>query len=1040
MKLSVALIRRPVTTILLSLALVVFGVVGYLRLPISDLPSIDFPTLQVSASLPGANPQTMATAVATPLEQQFSSIAGLSAMTSSSSQGSTQISLQFNLDREIDVAAQDVQTAISQASRLLPPDMPTAPSLRKVNPAEQPIFYLVLSSEVLPLSEVSRAAEVQMAQRLSMLDGVSQVQVFGAQKYAVRIRVDPQALTAKGIGLDEVAGAIRSGNSNLPTGNLYGRQRTYSVEDNTRLEDAGAYRQLVVAFRNGSPVRLGDVAEVSDSVANERLASWYNGTRSIVLAVQRQPGSNTVAIADAIRALLPELEQQIPGAIQVDVLFDRSESIREAIHDVQINLVVTVALVVAVVALFLGTGIATALPSLAVVVSLVATFGAMAVLGFSLDNISLMALTLSVGFVVDDAIVMVEAIVWRQEQGESRWQAAINGAREIGPTIVSMTLALVAVFIPVLFMGGLLGRLFREFAVTMNLAVTFSALVALSLTPMMAARLLPAPGSERRDNPLLRRFDALFARITRLYDRTLLAALRRPRPVQLISVALLLLCVVLVPLVPKGFIPDQDSGQLTVITQAAEGISFEEMSGLHRRLSAKLQAHPAIAGVNSTIGSGGANASANTGRMFVKLKPRSERAIGAEELSTQLRRTVNGIPGLRAFVRVPAAVNIGVGQTRAKYQFTIQAIDLEALLEQAPAFEQRLRALTELTDVSSDLLPNNPELQLRIDRDRAAALSVDAAALQGALRNAYGENQVSTIYKPDGQYPVIAGVKRGAQSEPADLDRLSIRNGEGKLIPLATIASLEQGSGAASINHTAQLPSVTYSFNLRPGVSLDAATGMIRTLAREALPPGTTGAFQGSARVFEESLAGMGWLILAAVLVIYVVLGILYEDAIHPLTILTSLPSAAVGGLLALLVFGSELNIYSIIGLVLLIGTVKKNGIMMVDAAIANRRDGLDVLEAIHRASLVRFRPIMMTTVAAIVGTIPIALGWGAGAESRRPLGLVVLGGMVLSQLVTLYITPVSYVQAERIATRLGLRGESRQEAAEPAEGPTSAG
>ncbi len=1021
MKLSAALIRRPVTTVLLSLALVLFGLMGYLRLPIADLPSIDFPTLQVSASLPGASPQTMATAVATPLEQQFSSIQGLSTMSSSSSQGSTQITLQFNLNRDIDAAAQDVQTAISQASRLLPPELPTAPSLRKQNPAEQPIFYLVLSSDLLPLAEVTRAAEVQLGQRLSMLEGVSQVQIFGAQKYAVRIRVDPQALTAKGLGVDEVAAAIRSGNPNLPTGNLYGAQRTYSVQDDTGLSDAAGYRQLVVAYRNGSPVKLGEVAEVIDSVANERLASWYNGSRSIVLAVQRQPGSNTVAIADAIRALLPELRQQVPAAIDIAVLFDRSEVIREAIHDVQITLVLTVALVVGVVALFLGLGWATALPSLAIVVSLLGTFGAMALLGYSLDNISLMALTLSVGFVVDDAIVMVEAIVFRQEQGETRWQASLRGAEEVGPTIVSMTLSLVAVFIPVLLLGGLLGRLFQEFAVTLSLAILFSGLVALTLTPMLAARVLPLPGQGQTEPGLLQAFNRGFALVKQRYGSSLRKALEQPRPVQRFSALLLGLSVVLLLLVPKALIPDTDTGQLTVLTQAAEGVSFEEMAAMHRQLSSRLQRHPAVEGVNSTIGSGGPNASANSGRLFLKLKPRSQRA-DAETVARELRRPVNGIAGLRGFVRLPPAINLGTGQSRGKYQYTLQAVDQQALLLQATRFEEQLKRLPQLSEVSSDLLLNNPQLELRIDRDRAAALGVDAAELQNTLRSAYADSQVSTIYKADGQYAVIAGVKRDAQNDPADLDRLSIRNGEGKLIPLSTIARLEQDTAPVSLNHTGQLPSVTYSFNLRPGVSLDAATAAIRKLSAELLPAGTTGSFQGSAKVFEDSLSGLGALLVAAVLVIYLVLGILYENPIHPLTILTSLPAAAVGGLATLLLFGSELNVYSTIGLVLLIGIVKKNGIMMVDAALQYSRDGLSAVEAIHQACLVRFRPIMMTTLAAVVGTLPIALGLGAGAESRRPLGLVVLGGLVLSQLVTLYITPVFYVQADRLSRRLGLQ------------------
>ena len=1020
--LSERLIRRPITTILLMLALVITGVVGYARLPISDLPSIDFPTLQVNVSLPGASPTTMATAVATPLEQQFSSIAGIAEMSSSSAQGSSQITLQFNLGRDIDAAAQDVQTAISQAARQLPADLPNPPAIRKVNPAEQPILYLVLTSDLLPLSEVTQVAQVRVAQRLSTLDGVSQVQLYGAQKYAVRIRVDPQALSAKGIGLDQVNSAVRSGNSNQPTGNLYGTRQTLSVQDNGQLSDAMAYRQLVVAYRSGSPVQLGEVAEVLDSVNNDRSASWYNGSRSIVVAVQRQSGSNTVAIAEAVHALLPSLRAELPGAINLAVLFDRSEGIREAIRDVEVTLVITIALVVGVVALFLGTGITTALPALAIAVSLIGTFGAMDLLGYSLDNLSLMALTLSVGFVVDDAIVMVEAIVRRQEEGENRWQASLRGVREIGPTILSMTLSLVAVFIPILFLGGLLGRLFREFAVTLSLAVLLSGLVALSLTPMLAARLLPNPREARRGHPLLQGFDQLFEQLSRGYGLTLAAALRKPRLVQSLSAGLFLLTVVLFLLVPKGFIPDADTGQLTVNTQAAEGISFEEMAAMQSKLSAKLQANPAIAGVNSTVGAGGPNSTANNGRLFLKLKPRSDRQLSAADLARSLRKVVNSVPGLRGFVKVPAAVNVGAMPGRAQYQYGLQAIDQDALLEAAPLLEQRLRSLKDLSDLSSDLQSHNPQLEITVDRDRAASLGVDATAVQAALRSAYGEQQVSTIYRSDGQFPVILGVDHAAQTSPVDLDLLTVRNAQGQLIPLSTLATSRRTATALTVNHTDQLPSVTFSFNINPGVSLDHVTAEIRTLAEQVLPLGTTGAFVGSAKVFEQSVAGLGWLLLAAVLVIYLVLGILYEDLIHPLTILTSLPAAAVGGLATLILFGSELNLYSTIGLVLLIGIVKKNGIMMVDAAMGKRRAGLGPKQAIHGASMLRFRPIMMTTCAAIVGTLPIAIGWGAGADSRRCLGLVVVGGLVLSQLVTLYITPVSYVFAERVARTLGLR------------------
>ncbi|MCP9820182.1 efflux RND transporter permease subunit [Synechococcus sp. Cruz-9H2] len=1026
MSLSTQMIRRPVTATLIAVALVVFGLIGYVQLPINDLPTIDFPTLQVSASLPGASPETMATAVATPLEQQFTTVAGISTITSTSSQSSTQITLQFNLERDIDAAAQDVQTAIAQASRQLPPDLPSPPSLRKVNPAEQPVFYLALSSEVLPLAEVNRSAEVQIAQRLSMVDGVSQVQVFGAQKYAVRVRVDPQALSSKGIGIDEALNAVRTGNSNLPTGNLYGPKQTYSVEDNGRLDDAAGYRQLIISYKDGSPVRLSEVAEVSDSVANERSASWYNGTRSIVLAIQRQPGSNTVAITSKIRAMIPELKASIPAAINVDVLFDRSQSIKESITDVEHTLLLTIVLVIMVVYLFLGSLVTTILPSLAIVISLVATFGIIWLLGYSLNNISLMALTLSVGFVVDDAIVMVENIVRRQEEGERRWTAALLGSEEITTTVISTTVALVAVFIPILFMGGLLGRLFREFAVTLSVAVIFSSVVALTVTPMMAARFLPQTGVRSiglfNNNCMLQWFNRSFERLTDLYAHTLTAALRRPRAIHLFSVILLFLTVFFFQLVPKGFIPNVDTGQLSVNTQAVEGISFQEMAVLQDQLAQKLFSNPNIDGVNSTIGSGGPNASANSGRLFLRLKPRSERPLGAEELTLKLRSTVNSVPGLKGFVRQPSAINIGGSQSRARFQFTLQAIDLSELMAIAPDFEQKLRTVSELTDVNSDLLLNNPKLKVNIDRDRAAALGLNVATLQSALRDAYGEGQISTIYKSDGQYAVISGVKLVNQNSPADLDLISIRSSSGKLVPLGAVASLERGSGIVTINHNAQLPSVTFSFNVRPGVSLDRATAQISELARETLPAGVSTSFQGDAKVFGESFANLGLLAFLAILVIYMVLGILYEDFIHPLTILTSLPSAAVGGLATLLLFGSELNIYSYIGLILLIGIVKKNGIMMIDFAVEASRTGLMPPQAIYQASLTRFRPIMMTTVSSVIGVLPIALGLGAGAEARRPLGLVVLGGLVVSQIVTLYITPVFYVTAEGFASRLGLR------------------
>jgi HAE1 family hydrophobic/amphiphilic exporter-1 len=1063
MNLSAAAIRRPIATLLLSLALVLAGLVGYGQLAISDLPNIDFPTLQVSATLPGADSETMASAVALPLEQQFSSLPGLTTVTSTSTQSSSQITLQFDLSRDVDAAAQDVQTAISQAQRQLPAGMPNPPSVRKVNPAEQPILYLVLTSSVLPLSEVNRAAEIQIAQRLSMLSGVAQVNIFGAQKYAVRVKVRPQQLAARQLGVNDVVAAVQSANSTIPAGTLYSPERTYAIRDNGRLLDAAAFADLVVAYRSGSPIRLADVAEVSDSVANERLASRFNGVRSIVLAVQRQPGSNAVAINQRILEMLPELRERIPAAIKVRVLYDRSESIRAAIDDVQQSLLQSVLLVVGVVVLFLGFTTTALIPGLAIAVSLIGTFAVMAVLGFSLDNLSLMALTLSVGFVVDDAVVMVETIARLMEEGLDRRTAALRGAEEIGPTIVSMTIALMAVFLPILLMGGLLGRLFREFAITLSVAIAFSGLVGLTLTPMLSARFQQAPGGsgapadrqaasrppkasgggfqgqglgglvrrgQRGVERLIAAFNQQFERLSRSYARSLDQALRHPRPTQTLSLLLVGLSLVFFLLIPKGFIPDVDTGQITVSTQAAEGVSFTAMAKLHERLSRKVQAHPAVEGVNSTIGQGGPNPSASSGRLFVKLKPRAERRQSAQEVVKDLRRSVNSVPGLRGFARLPAAVNIGGTSSRARYQFSLQTPELADLVRLSSSLQRSLREIPGLTELNNDLLAANPQLDLRIDRERAAALGVSVADVQGALAASYGEGQISQILRGDGQYPVLGGVVAADQGSSSDLDKLAIRSRSGALVPLSSLTQVAESAGLVAVNHTDQLPSVNFSFNLAPGQSLDRVSREIRMRAEPLLPPGSSLDFQGDARVFAQSLGGMGWLLLVSVLVIYAVLGILYEDPIHPLTVLTSLPPAAVGGLAMLILFNAELNIYGFIGLILLIGLVKKNGIMMVDVANQLRQDGADATSAIRQACTLRFRPIMMTTAGAILGTVPLALGFGAGGDVRQSLGLVVLGGLLVSQLVTLYATPVFFVAAERVAERLGLRRDLEPAAA----------
>ena len=1046
MNLSAAAIRRPIATLLLSLALVLAGLIGYGQLAISDLPNIDFPTLQVSASLPGADAETMASAVALPLEQQFSSLPGLSTVSSSSTQSSTSITLQFDLERNIDAAAQDVQTAISQAQRQLPSGMPTPPSIRKVNPAEQPILYLVLTSPVLPLSEVNRAAEVQIAQHLSMLPGVAQISVFGAQRYAVRVKLRPQALAARRLGVNDVVDAVRQGNSSTPAGTLYTPDRTFAIRDNGRLQDAAGFADLVVAYRDGAPIHLADVAEVSDSVANERLASRFNGVRSIVLAVQRQPGSNAVAISERIRSELPQLRERIPAAISVAVLFDRSESIRAAIDDVQHSLIQSVLLVVAVVVLFLGFSRTALIPAVAIAVSLIATFAVMALLGYSLDNLSLMALTLSVGFVVDDAVVMVETIARRMEAGLDRRTAALEGAQEITPTIVSMTLSLIAVFLPILLMGGLLGRLFREFAITLSVAILFSGLLGLTLTPMLSSRFQSLPreravaldvAAARRALSLPQRwlqrfvallmaaieaFNRLFEGLSRFYARSLDAALLHPRPTQTLSLALVLLTVVCFQLVPKGFIPDADTGQITVTTQAAEGVSFSEMARMHATLARRVRANPDVEGVNSTIGQGGPNASANAGRLFVKLKPRSQRQHSAQQVAKSLRRTVNSVPGLRGFAKLPAAVNIGGTSARARYQFTLQTPELDDLVRLSRSLQQALRDIPGISELNNELLTANPQLDISIDRDRAAQLGVSVEDVQSALAASYGEGQISQVLRSDGQYPVLGGVVAADQTGRSDLDKLVIRSRNGNLVPLSAVTRIAESAGPVSISHTDQLPSTTFSFNLQPGRSLDAVTSEIRRRAETLLPPGSSLDFQGDARVFAQSFSGLGWLLLVSVLVIYVVLGILYEDPIHPLTVLTSLPPAAAGGLAILILCNAELNLYGFIGLILLIGLVKKNGIMMVDVANQARQQGAGAQEAIRLACSLRFRPIMMTTAAAIVGTLPLALGFGAGGDVRQSLGLVVLGGLLLSQLVTLYATPVFFVAAERLAERLGLR------------------
>jgi HAE1 family hydrophobic/amphiphilic exporter-1 len=1019
-------IRRPVATTLVMLGILFFGIVGYRLLPVSDLPNVDFPTIQVTAALPGASPETMASAVATPLERQFTTIAGLDNMNSTSILGITQVTLQFNLNRSLDAAAQDVQAAIGAASRQLPPGMPSPPTYQKVNPADQPVIYLALTSPTLPLSTTDEYAETMIAQRISTVSGVAQVQVYGAQKYAVRVQLDPRALAARGIGIDEVSAAVAAANVNIPTGTLWGPTTAYTVQATGQLTEAAAFGPLIVAYRKGSPVRISDIGRAIDDVENNKTAAWYvdkdGASRGVVLAVQKQPGENTVEVVSNIRKLIPSFEAMLPASAKLNILFDRSQSIRESVGDVKFTLWLTLALVVLVIFLFLRNLSATVIPSLALPLSIAGTFAAMYSLGYSMDNLSLMALTLSVGFVVDDAIVVLENIVRHIEMGEKPFEAALNGTREIGFTIVSMTLSLTAVFIPLLFMGGIIGRLFREFAVTIAVAILVSGFVSLTLTPMLCARYLRAHG-EKTPGRFYRASERVFEASLSIYQRGLKAALRQKRLMMAFSAAILLATILLFRIVPKGFIPSNDIGQIYAPTEAAQGISFEAMVTHQKAAAAVVQADPNIEGFMSSCGTRGTGAQGgNTGMVFMRLKPRHERKLSVDEIIQQLRVKFAQIPGLRVYPQNLPPIRLGGVLTRAQYQFTLQASDTKDLFASAPLLEERLRGLRGLQDVNSDLQLRNPTAFLTIDRDRTSALGVTPESIENALYTAYGSRQISTIYTPNNEYQVIMELLPQFQRDPSAFQLLYIRSRKGDLVPLSAVTKLEQTVGPLAVNHAGQLPAVTLSFNLAPGVSLGEAVAEIGRIARDTLPAEIQTSFQGTAQAFEASQKGLGLLLLVAILVIYMVLGILYEDFLHPLTIFSALPFAGFGALLTLLVFRTELSIYAFVGVILLVGLVKKNGIMMVDFAIEARRTGKSPEEAIYEACVVRFRPIMMTTMAALMGTLPIALGLGAGAESRRPLGLAVVGGLLFSQMITLFVTPVFYVYMEALRERLARR------------------
>jgi HAE1 family hydrophobic/amphiphilic exporter-1 len=1023
MNISELFIRRPVATTLVMLGILFFGIVGYRLLPVSDLPNVDFPTIQVIAALPGASPETMASSVATPLERQFTTIAGLDSMNSASILGVTQITLQFNLSRALDAAAQDVQAAIGAASRQLPPGMPTPPTYQKVNPADQPILYLALTSPTLPLSTTDEYAQTMIAQRISTVSGVAQVQVFGAQKFAVRVQLDPRALASRGIGIDEAAAAVAMANVNIPTGTLWGATKAYTVQATGQLTEAASFGPLIVAYRKGSPVRVSDIGRAVDGVENDKTAAWYvdksGAARGVVLAIQKQPGENTVEVAANIRKLIPAFEAMLPGSAKLNVLFDRSQSIRESVSDVKFTLWLTLSLVVLVIFLFLRNLTATVIPSLALPLSIAGTFAAMYAFGYSMDNLSLMALTLSVGFVVDDAIVVLENIVRHIEMGEKPFEAALNGTKEIGFTVLSMTLSLTAVFIPLLFMGGIIGRLFREFAVTIAVAILVSGFVSLTLTPMLCARYLREHGG-RAQGRFYRASERVFDASLDLYKRGLVRALANKRLTLAFSGAVLLATVALFRIVPKGFMPSNDTGQIFCPTEAAQGISFESMVDHQKAVAAVVQADPNVDGFMSSCGTrGNAAQGGNTGMIFMRLKPRDERKLGVDDIIQQLRVKFAQIPGIRAYPQNLPPIRLGGVLTRAQYQFTLQASDTKDLFASAPLLEEKMRTLKGLQDVNSDLQLRNPTAFLTIDRDRTSALGVTPDAIENALYTAYGSRQISTIYAPNNEYQVIMELLPQFQRDPSAFQLLYVRSRRGDLVPLSAVTKLEQTVGPLAVNHAGQLPAVTISFNLAPGISLGEAVETISQIARGTLPATVQTSFQGTAQAFEASQKGLGLLLLVAILVIYMVLGILYEDFLHPLTIFSALPFAGFGALLTLLVFRTELSIYAFVGVILLIGLVKKNGIMMVDFAIGARRAGKSPEEAISEACTVRFRPIMMTTMAALMGTLPIALGLGAGAESRQPLGLAVVGGLLFSQMITLFVTPVFYVYMEALRERL---------------------
>jgi hydrophobic/amphiphilic exporter-1 (mainly G- bacteria), HAE1 family len=1021
MNISEVFIRRPIATSLLMLGIAGLGVLAYRALPVSDLPNVDFPTLNVGAGIAGADPATMASAVASPLERQFTTIAGLDEMTSSSSNGSANVTLQFDLSREIDSAAVDVETAISAVMPLLPAGMPSPPSFRKFNPSDSPIMYLGLTSTTVPMSQLDDYAENMIAPRISMVSGVSQVQVMGAQKYAVRVQVDPSKLQAEKIGLNEVNQALQNWNVNLPTGQLYGPNETFNIKASGQLMNAKAFRPLVVAYRDGAPVRLSQVANVVDDVENNMNAAWLytkaGGQRAINLSVMRQPGTNTIEVTDAIRRLLPSFEQQLPPSVHLTVRGDRSKNIREAFHDIQWTMLITLVLVVLVIFAFLHNGSATTIPALALPFSILGTLAVMKVAGFSLDNLSMMALILSIGFVVDDAIVMIENVVRHIEHGEASMEAALNGSKEIGFTIVTMTVSLAAVFIPILFLGGILGRMFREFAVTITTAILISGLVSVTLTPMLCSRFL-TPAALRVKGRLAVAMERAFTWTLHGYERSLAVVLRHRAVMLGVFACVLVATVEMFVVVPKGFVPEEDNDSLNINLHAAQGTSFYDMVARAKKVADIVGRNPYVDAF--FVSTGGGFGSMNTARLNVQLVPRRARPVAAQQVAQRLRGQLIHFPGFQAYVSLPTSLHIGGHGGNSSYNLTVQSADTTQLYPAARRLEQALERLPELQDVSDDMEMRSPRIDLVIDRDKAAAVGLNATEIKSALYDGLGPQWSSTIYGPASQYRVLLELDPKDQQRVSSLEKIAFKTTRGTLVPLESIVKFKETVGPQTVNHVSELPAVTISFGLRPGDSLGSAVALVNQTAAEVLPPTVTTAFQGSAKTFQESMQNLGLLLAIAIGVVYIVLGMLYESYIHPITILSGLPAAGLGALVTLTLFHNELNIYSFVGLVMLIGIVKKNAIMQIDFALeAERQHGKTPAEAIYEGCLIRFRPIMMTTMAALLGSVPIALGLGAGGEARRALGLAVVGGLLVSQLITLYLTPVIYTYlAEMVKTR----------------------